>query len=110
MCFHLESELSVVNNLNFLLRRSENISSWVHMLTFSVLEMWVSKWPFALLAQESLNRPPGVSCSLAHLFIGVPSGAEVVEAIDCLNSLIGSVLDTPGRTVTAMTRSCLQGS
>lgn len=49
VCFHLESELSVVNNLNFLLRRSENISFWVHMLTFSVLEMWVSEWPFTWL-------------------------------------------------------------
>lgn len=58
MCFPLESELSVVNNMNFLLRCSENISSWLHMLTFSVLKMWVSKWPFIFLLQEALSHPP----------------------------------------------------
>lgn len=48
--------LSVVNNMNFLWRHSENISFWLHMLTFSVLKMWVSKWPFTCLLQEALNH------------------------------------------------------
>lgn len=69
MCFHLESELSVVNNMNFLLRHSENVSFWLHMLTFSVLKMWVSKWPFTCLLQEALSHSPEESCSFVNLFI-----------------------------------------
>ena len=69
MRFHLESELSVVNNMNFLLRHSENVSFWLHMLTFSVLKMWVSKWPFTCLLQEALSHSPEESCSFVNLFI-----------------------------------------
>ena len=58
VCFHLESELSVDNNMSFLLRCSENISFWLHMLTFSVLKMWVSKCPFRFLLQEGLSHSP----------------------------------------------------
>lgn len=60
--------LSVVNNVSFLLRRSENISFWLHMLTFSVLRTWVSKWPFPFLCKKlwvSLLK----NCSFVDLFI-----------------------------------------
>lgn len=60
----LESELSVVNNMNLLWRLSENISIRLHMLTFSVLEMWVGKWPVAFLQQGAWVIPR--SCSFAH--------------------------------------------
>lgn len=64
LCFHLESELSVVNNMNFPLRNSENIPFWLHMLTFSVLKMWVRKWPVRFLQQEAWVIPR--DCSFAE--------------------------------------------
>lgn len=112
MCFRLESELPVVNNMNFLLSRSENIPFRLHMLTFSVLKMWVSKWPFTFLLQEALCHSPEelFICRLIHSlgFLDGQRGKGILT-ICRLSSLVSSVIGTSGSTVMTVTRPSLQG-
>lgn len=113
LCFLLESELSVINNMNFLLRCSENISFWLHMLTFSLLKMWVSKWPFTFLLQEgALSHSPEelFICWFVHSLEFLEAQREWgLFAIGRFNSLVSSVLDTSRGTVMTVTRPSFQG-
>lgn len=89
----------MINNMNFLLRHSENISFWLHMLTFSLLKMWVSKWPFTFLLQEALSHSPEelFICRLIHSLEFLEGQREWGLFTICrLNSLISFVLDTLG--------------
>lgn len=69
------------------------------MLTFSVLKMWVGKWPFTFLLQEALSHSPEelFICRLIHSLEFLEGQREWgLFPIGGLNSLVSSVVDTSG--------------